>query len=221
MRVGVPRAASYHEGGRNSIVDLRQALPDGPDSLLSFRHIYDFGCGAGRQLRWLPEFAPEAELYGSDIDQESIRWCDEKLKFAQWRVNGLTPPLPYDEGHFDLVYSISVFTHLNEQMQFRWLEELKRVTKPGGVLLLTIHGQKRFEEMAARDSRDISADTLEKQGFVFGPYADRREEIYGEDSGVTFHSPQYIADKWSRYFTIEGLVSLGLANWQDIVVARR
>jgi SAM-dependent methyltransferase len=220
-RVGVPHAASYHEGGHKSIVDLAAALPDGAESLASYRHIYDFGCGAGRQVRWLPKFAPEATLYGSDIDTESIRWCEEKMGFAQWRVNELTPPLPYSEAQFDLVYSLSVFTHLNEDMQFRWLEELQRVTQPGGVLLLTIHGQKRFEEMAERDSREIPKETLDEQGFAFGPYADHREDLYGEDSGVTFHAHHYVREKWADFFTIESIISLGLANWQDIVVARR
>ena len=47
------------------------------------------------------------------------------------------PPLPFDDGFFDFVFSISVFTHIPEDMQFAWLSELRRVLKVGGTALLS------------------------------------------------------------------------------------
>jgi len=43
------------------------------------------------------------------------------------------PPMSYEDNMFDFVYSISIFTHLPEDMQFAWLQELQRITKPGGI----------------------------------------------------------------------------------------
>lgn len=81
-----------------------------------------------------------AQLFGTDIDGESIDWCQSKLgHMATFTVNGFWPPLPFADGFFDVIYSISVFTHLPEDMQTAWLAELRRVAKPGGLLLLTVH----------------------------------------------------------------------------------
>jgi SAM-dependent methyltransferase len=38
------------------------------------------------------------------------------------------------------VYALSVFTHLDESQQLSWIAELRRVTKPGGLVLFTTHG---------------------------------------------------------------------------------
>src|ERR1043165_8053538 len=49
-------------------------------------------------------------------------------------------PLPYKDQMFDLIYSLSVFTHLSENHASQWLSEMNRVLKPGGILIITIHG---------------------------------------------------------------------------------
>ena len=47
------------------------------------------------------------------------------------------PPLPFDNEFFDFIFSISVLTHIPEDMQFAWLAELNRVLKVGGTALLS------------------------------------------------------------------------------------
>jgi SAM-dependent methyltransferase len=109
-------------------------------SLDTNSQVFDFGCGCGRVLVYLKD-AARCEMTGSDIDGEAIAWCKDNLSaFGTFIQNGSSPPLPVADSTFDLVYSISVFTHLPERMQFQWLKELQRVTKPGGFLLLTTRG---------------------------------------------------------------------------------
>jgi SAM-dependent methyltransferase len=105
------------------------------------KRILDFGCGAGRTLRhFLPE-ARTAELWGVDIDADSIDWLRENLcpplHAARVRPD---PPTDFESASFDLIWSVSVFTHLTDSSA-RWLLELHRLLKPGGLLIATYMGR--------------------------------------------------------------------------------
>jgi SAM-dependent methyltransferase len=50
------------------------------------------------------------------------------------------PPLTYAEDQFDVLYSVSVFSHLHPDTHAQWLKELSRVVNPGGYAFLTIEG---------------------------------------------------------------------------------
>ena len=54
-------------------------------------------------------------------------------------MNGPEPPLPYADDSFDLVYALSVLTHLPVETQRRWLDELARVARDW--VLVSIHGE--------------------------------------------------------------------------------
>src|SRR4051794_4931713 len=100
--------------------------------------VLDFGCGCGRVTRWFDRFG--GRVAGSDVSRPAIEWCRDNLGFARFEVNGLAPPLDFDDSSFDLVYALSVFTHLTEELQLAWRDELLRVLRPGGLFLLTTHG---------------------------------------------------------------------------------
>ena len=44
---------------------------------------------------------------------------------------------PYPDDSFDVVYACSVFSHLPETLHLLWLAEIRRVLRPGGVLVAT------------------------------------------------------------------------------------
>ena len=69
--------AYYDAVGRRTREDIVAALP--ADWSFESRSVLDFGCGAGRTLRhFLPETA-SAEVWGCDIDADSVAWIQREL----------------------------------------------------------------------------------------------------------------------------------------------
>ena len=102
--------------------------------------ILDWGCGAGRLLSYFQSVAGP-QVWGSDIDSDNLAFCQKRLPFAHCVVFPLVPPTTLDASMFDLVIGISVCTHLSEQHQDQWLAELRRLCRPGGLVLLSVQGK--------------------------------------------------------------------------------
>lgn len=108
---------------------------------LENKRILDWGCGPGRVIRHMPAIAGQSsELYGTDYNQESIRWCSQNLPGIQFSVNTLSPALAFKANYFDVIYGLSIITHLSEAMHYGWYTELYRVLRPGGILILSSQG---------------------------------------------------------------------------------
>ncbi|MBK6283292.1 MAG: class I SAM-dependent methyltransferase [Draconibacterium sp.] len=108
---------------------------------LKSKRILDWGCGPGRVIRHLHSVINNnCEFFGTDYNKSAIEWCIENLKGINFNNNSLTAKLDYDDGFMDVVYGISVFTHLSEQLHFDWYNELYRILKPGGIMLVTTQG---------------------------------------------------------------------------------
>lgn len=198
-------------------------------------HILDFGCGCGRIITYFRR-ASAAELYACDIDGEAIAWCRENLSdIAHFEQTMSSPPLPFADGFFDFVYSISVFTHLPEPMQMDWLAELRRITKPGGYVLLTTHGPHLLSPVSdpvaiwSSPGRWLSTSVgrlkaatrlrrLRDAGFF---YLRHGTEGLPKFYGVSFHTHEGIRSRMGRFFEVETITHKGIANYQDLVLCRR
>ena len=193
--------------------DIRSAV----DSLIELNQphqILDFGCGCGRILRYFHKFSDQSDFYGTDIDEEAITWCKQNLaQIGGFVHNQELPPLPFADQFFDFIYSISVFTHLPEDMQFAWLEELQRVVKPGGYLLLTIHGEDLFKT----SSKETNQQFREK-GFYYS--ISTGTEGLPSFYQTTFHTKDYIYKHWGRFFEIKEIIKKGVGNHQDLVICK-
>jgi len=103
--------------------------------------VLEWGCGPARIIRHLPPMlGPAWRVTGSDANARTIRWCSEHLHDIEFVQNDKAPPLPFSDAEFEFAYAISVFTHLDADLQRRWARELRRVLKPGGTLLCTLNG---------------------------------------------------------------------------------
>jgi SAM-dependent methyltransferase len=129
-------------GSAPTVEAFEQACRDQGRSLSDAESLLDFGCGCGRLLLAMRRspLLSGCRLVGSDVDAEAIGWLRAAYPDLEVAVNRFSPPLPFEDDEFDAVVSYSVFTHLDEQSQFAWLHELRRVLSPEGVALLTVQG---------------------------------------------------------------------------------
>ena len=216
----------FYGTGHQSVRDIEAVLAVIGRSLDSFRTILDFGSGCGRMMLWMGHLASKCSLHGVDIDARAVAWTQENIPWATFKVNDPLPPLPYPDAYFDLVFNHSVFTHLDEHYQDRWLAELRRVVKPGGYLILSVHGETAFllfekavrsaggdpsvvrQELATKGISYIKDDA-----FTGGPFPD----FYHS----TFHAPWYVFEHWGRYLEVAAYLPRRSMGYQDFVLLQR
>jgi SAM-dependent methyltransferase len=216
----------FWRSGGLSIAHIGKMLSIVGRSFADYPRALEFGCGCGRILLHMEDIAQRTELHGVDIDPKAIGWLRQHVPWVSSSVNDALPPLPFPDGHFDLVFNHSVFTHLDERYQDAWLQELVRVTRPGGTVLLSVSGEHAFGEFT-RALRDSGADPAKfvrlfrSRGIVFIEDDYSIGEPFPDFYHSTFHAPWYVFEHWGRFFEIEAFVPRGALDFQDYVLLRR
>jgi SAM-dependent methyltransferase len=184
--------------------------------------LLDFGGSTGRVFR---HFA-----YQSDAWQ--VWSCDFKMSSVQWNLahfpsnircfqNMYFPLLPLEDRQFDLVTAFSVFTHIDET-ETPWLLELRRILRPGGLALITIHDETTWRHMHEELRRKIRKYRPDLAGLADMPDGRhvstwRTDDPYRCD---VFHSASYINTNWARYFTVEAILPR-FCGLQSAVILRK
>jgi SAM-dependent methyltransferase len=213
IRAGVPDPAdviaSYRAVGRDSRATILDLLGD--EWSFAGKRVLDFGCGSGKVMRHFLGEARDGELWGCDIDAPSIDWINAELHPPlQAFANGEAPPLDVADGRFDLVWSVSVFTHLTDHWA-GWLAELHRVLAPGGLAIVSFLGGAMYEVWTGErwDADRIGMTVLD----------------YGQDwdrGGPTvFHSPWWLREHWGRAFEFVQLREGSAPREHGLVLLRR
>ncbi len=216
---------NFDEGASVSVRWLERGLATIGRTLTDFDRLLDFGCGPGRIMRWLGPLADDVELHGVDIDADAIVWAGEHIPYARFAVAPHEPPMPYPDGHFDLVINHSVFTHLDERMQDLWLAELRRVTRSGATVLLTVHGTCHVQTVVQQfqnsgEDPEPYLTRLETDGILFIAEDDYVGSTHPPFYHSTFHAPWYVFEHWHDFFDIRAYIPEG-SGTQDLVVLER
>lgn len=104
--------------------------------------ILDWGCGPGRVIRHLPDLLGKQHAYfGSDYNEKYVEWCKKNISNISFITNELEPPLKFESNSFDVVYSLSILTHLSEKSHYSWANEIFRILKPGGIFIVSTQGE--------------------------------------------------------------------------------
>jgi ubiquinone/menaquinone biosynthesis C-methylase UbiE len=134
---------------------------------LKNKKILDWGCGPGRIIRHLPNVIGNGcEYYGTDYNKNSIDWCSSNIPDIHFNTNSLEAKLPYPDNFFDVIYGISIFTHLSEQLHYSWYNELIRILKPGGIVFLTTQGDNFVIKLTDNELEKYNMDQLIVRGKV-------------------------------------------------------
>jgi SAM-dependent methyltransferase len=206
-RVGGISREEFVRVGRDGAADIRDAFERVRAPGRFYPDWLDFGCGCGRMARILVDAAGVARLSGVDVDAAQIRWARRRLR-GEFAVMRPTPPLDFDAASFDVVYAVSIFTHLDEGEQDRWLDELFRVLRPGGLLIATTHGPDLAVSCPGLTPADFEG--LAAKGFL----AADPGGTFNERS--SFHSRSYLERAWGRRLTPRSFEKQGFVGYQDL-----
>ncbi|MDP3403893.1 MAG: class I SAM-dependent methyltransferase [Brevundimonas sp.] len=168
----------------------------------TFHSILDFGCGAGRILDAL-DFG-SARVAACDVGIDVATFSKGAFPAVDVRHTGMAPPLPFENGAFDLVYSFSVFSHLTRSGEDAWLEELSRVGGDRCAYLITVHGDWMIEATLEGEEQE----TALRDGFFYKIVHNRNQTgiDFPEDYEASYHTSQYIREHWSKWFEIIDVV---------------
>lgn len=188
---------------------------------VSHGSVFDFGGSTGRVFRNF-HFQGKWDVWSSDMKQSSVEWNLQNFPSAIKVFQGLYQPhLPIDDKTFDLVIAMSVFTHIDET-ETNWLLELRRILKPNGLALITIHNEDTWADMGAELRASLERHSPELASLRRMPNGKHVSNFRMDDPYRcnTFHSNDYIHRQWSRYFDVVEILPRA-SDAQTIVVLRR
>lgn len=202
----------FLDGGTLGGTAIRDAVARQGQPMERFERILDFGCGCGRVLRQWRALG-SVQVFGTDMQHRLLRECRRVLPYTHLAVNGPEPPLPFADESFDLVYALSVFTHLDERQQLLWRDEIGRILKPNGLFVMTTQGTAYLPKL----SRD------ERSRFEAGQVVLQRSEYRGLNLCQAFHPESYVRDVFADGFAIVDFEAEGARGnpRQDLFVLRR
>ena len=209
---GTPDVGWFLESGALAAESVDAALARQGLAFRDLGAVLEFGCGCGRVTRHLRHLRG-VQIAGSDHDRAAIDWCRRNLPFARFDVNGLAPPRVHGSEAFDLVYAFSVLTHLSEPLQVAWVRELVRVLRPGGLLLVSVHGARYEGRLSER----------ERESFQAGRLVVRRPELAGTNLCTAFHPEAYVRERLASGLELVEHVPEGASGnpHQDLYLFRR
>lgn len=216
---------SYLRGGKLDAERMVALLAEVDVPVDSLSRVLDFGCAEGRVLRFLPRRA-DSELWGVDINAERIAWAQHNLPLPfRFATTTTAPHLPFEDNYFDLVYCISVFTHISD-IADAWFLELLRVLRPGAHIYLTIHDEHTVDLLLGRYREDKAhaymvdlLNRFDRETEVLSkPWA--YFTILADPAAQVFYDSSYLVGKWSQLAEYVG-VKREATGYQTALVFRK
>jgi glycosyltransferase involved in cell wall biosynthesis/SAM-dependent methyltransferase len=190
--------------------------------------ILDFGCSSGRVTRVLAAAYPNIGWDGCDPNAAAVEWATDNVSGVEFAVSPIEPPLPYSDSFFDATYAISIWSHFAEDAALRWLEEMHRVIRPGGHLILTAHGYQTvasYAQQAVYSGQRLNEimDALYRSGFWFEPVFGKEGDsgVVDPEWGMSFLTPEWMLNRACPQWRVVEFASGRNEGNQDVFVLER
>jgi len=200
----------HHAGEFLAALEERLGRPGG-------KTILDWGSGCGRITEFLVRHRRGDEIHGCDIDSSAVEWCRGAIRGARFETVPLVPPTPYADETFDAIVSYSVLTHLERDMQMRWIAEMRRLLRPGGILLASVNGA----FAAAIERQQEIHDALSSDGIDDGAHDSKLDGVAPRGYyRATYQHETYTRRAFARELEVVAYTPRAL-HLQDLVVLRK
>ena len=140
-------------------------------------HVLEVGCGCGRTAIALTDFLTDGKYIGMDIEKTALKANTSKKYFGKdfsfelmdihnflynpdGRYKASSYVFPYDNDSFDVIFLISVFTHMRTKDVSNYIKEFGRLLNKGGRCFLSI-----FLVGYSRDKMVL--DKFSEEGFYY------------------------------------------------------
>jgi cyclopropane fatty-acyl-phospholipid synthase-like methyltransferase len=200
-------------------------------------HILDVGSGIGRMAVALTGYLnADARYDGFDVVPGGVHWCRKQISSAYpnfhfthvdlsndlYTASGQRATeftFPYASASYDCAIVISVFTHMTADEVGRYLDELYRTLKPGGVVFATFFILNKISRESMR-RQEFRFDHPSDRYYLMHPTVTSANVAYDEDyllkacTDAGFEIERLLYGKWSGR-------SLDVLDFQDVVVLRK
>lgn len=184
----------------------------------SIRRVLDWGCGCGRLTSLFLKYGRFEKVCGCDIDAEAVDWCRAHIPGAEFSAIAPVPPTDYPTESFDFIWGYSIFTHLSADLQTAWLAELRRVLRPEGLLLVSVHG-----EFAARFAQSPAVDRALRERGIADFLLDQNLDGIAPENYYrsVYQTRAWTTEHWSKFIPVIDYIDRGMGHYQDLVVLRK
>jgi SAM-dependent methyltransferase len=213
------KVASYRNGATAFVDILQRSVAEAGRSWDSLEAVMEVGCGYGRIVRELVKRLPPSRIFVSDVIDGGARFT--AAEFGVQKV----PPIERGElkSKFDLIYLLSVYTHLRRDMVIANLRGVAAALKPGGIAVITIHGQgsaetaERYEQYWLDKARLLQA--LAHDGYYYERYP-----YYYDEYGLTWFTRgafEKLVSETAPELSLVAYHAMDVDAHQDIFVYRK
>lgn len=218
---GAPDTTDHIESGKLSAdyyVDLYNRLCGDFDDV---ERVLDFGCGCGRVLSRMPS-SGSARYFGVDLREDAVQWLRETMPEGTFVAGSAMPPVDTGAQDFDLIYSVSVLTHLTQEQEGAWLDEWHRLLKVGGYVIATFRAEDWVEQFAYENQKPaIRKEWIDNDGFCYQKHR-YWEGIFPEYYSGTYQTIDYVRSIWGKRFEILTILpAADTPNQQNTAVMRK
>jgi SAM-dependent methyltransferase len=106
---------------------------------LSAADICDFGSGVGSSAPFFQKHLPKASLTYADVSQRCLEIGHQKFPDAGKFLLIEADHIPLADQSFDVIFSACVFHHISPSDHLKWLRDLFRITRVGGLVAIFEH----------------------------------------------------------------------------------
>ena len=200
-------------------------------------HILDVGSGIGRMAIPLTQYLTHGKYEGFDAIKQGVDWCQQEISARYpnfsfryipllndlYRNDGIaaeTFVFPYESDEFDLVYLISVFTHMLPVEVENYLSEIYRVLKPrarclASFFIMDDNSEAKMMEGNFQFKHNLGNYFLFDKKVKHANVAYSKEYLESLFSKIGFESVHFFRGNWS------GADASELDEFQDIYVLRK